>query len=630
MPPIRPEQLGVALFSSFMLAGAYFGSLNPYSLGLTSSVAVSTIVFILASIIARIFSKHRFLKILALSSLIVFCCLVTISNWFYYEYFGVWLSRDILFMGSDVAAGLDALDPSKHLTASIMLVGISIVSISLIAVSRAPLAPIRNTTFIFATFLAVSTLVAAELSLATYRERGGTWLLPSNLHPVHAFFHSSASQQEFDEEELAAIQQFGSRNTPASDATLRDQFASGKNTKHNVIMLALESFRADMTGVYGGRNFTPNFDEISTHGLLARQHFSNTTHTVSAEINMWCGLYDSRGERKLAYIADSKKLSACLPKVLSDLGYKTKYFHGNSGKFYNREKLLPKLGFEHAYYYKDEHANVPTGDKVGWGVSDVIMFQHLFDQASSTDRKRPFFYHFTSISNHFPFTWDVPDSDFSVPFSRSDGENSLMQNYQNMIAYTDFALGKFWESFINSSLAENTILVITSDHGIWRFEDDTAPLIERNEKFFRAPLFIYHPQGALNAEYNDVSSHIDIPETILSLLGVPAPVSMIGRDLTRKYTSENRVIADRNLDTVYRSRSFACIAGNDECEMQQLECAAPSGDLLHLSEIANQKLCYKLTGDILLGGSWTSDESRLNEYNVARSYRAYHDSLDDR
>ena len=340
---------------------------------------------------------------------------------------------------------------------------------------------------------------------------------------------------------------------------------------------------------------------------------------------MWCGVYDRFGEAKLTYFPESELNFTCLPTTLSELGYDSLYFHGNKGSFYNRTALLPKLGFEDLYFYKDQENPLIEGFKIGWGVDDVTMFSTLMAKLKQRgDDARSFFAHLTTISNHYPFHWEFSADGFTPPFNGDIKSNSLHQNYQNMVAYTDYALGRFWREFTASRFAENTIVVVTSDHGIWQFENANMPLIEKNERFFRAPLFIYHPQLNSSIQLGGISSHLDVPVTLAHMLGLKKGELMIGNNLLAKTLESNRVVMGKGTDIVYRSDDVFCYFDIDDCSGNQQSCRISQGEVNLLDSAESYNVCQRVNGDLL--GQYQAEyvpESPVPTFESARLMRSF-------
>ena len=102
-----------------------------------------------------------------------------------------------------------------------------------------------------------------------------------------------------------------------------------------------------------------------------------------------------------------------------------------------------------------------------------------------------------------------------------------MSDYLNCLHYTDSCIGVLLDSVLNSPLAENTTIVITGDHTIFRDEigfSDMTRYAQDNNIDFKAghtftPLIIYSPNIEGNINITDTCYQMDIFPTILHLIG---------------------------------------------------------------------------------------------------------------
>jgi phosphoglycerol transferase MdoB-like AlkP superfamily enzyme len=151
-----------------------------------------------------------------------------------------------------------------------------------------------------------------------------------------------------------------------------------------------------------------------------------------------------------------------------------------------------------------------------------------------------------TLSNHYPYLWDwgieFPQN-LLLTSNLNGDEDNIYPAYRRGIHYTDKALGQFLERFENSKLADNTLLIITGDHGIWTFpdqllnQDDLEGELRRNEIYFRLPLLIHAPD--LPAETRtQPASQLDIAPTVLDYLGIEIANAFIGKSLLQT-DSEN-------------------------------------------------------------------------------------------
>ncbi|CAG0905894.1 unnamed protein product [Darwinula stevensoni] len=122
-----------------------------------------------------------------------------------------------------------------------------------------------------------------------------------------------------------------------------------------------------------------------------------------------------------------------------------------------------------------------------------------------------------SSSNHAPF--EFPDGRIEL-YEQPKGTDN------NAVKYADYAIGEFIKKAKASPYWQDTVFLIVADHDI-RVRGDTLVPIER----FHIPGLILgadiQPQ-----RYTGMASQMDLPVTVLSLMGVEGQHPMTGRDLS--------------------------------------------------------------------------------------------------
>ncbi|WP_426369791.1 LTA synthase family protein [Pseudocolwellia sp. HL-MZ7] len=307
------------------------------------------------------------------------------------------------------------------------------------------------------------------------------------------------------------------------------EIRQSKKEKRNIILIVLESFRAYETGLFNNKySLTPNLDEISLKAIIASNFYSNSRTTVQAEQAILCSSLDFASKSPYS-VKKGGFNGRCLPKLLSEEGYETYWYHGYTKEFFNRQVFHPSLGFQHLIS-KESFLDNGYDDKldIGWGVPDPIVFQKLFDDmvAHNKNSNTPFFSQILTLTNHQPFNWKY--SHINFPNNINKKSDVVYDNYQKGIYYTDNALGEFWRKFENSPLAKNTTVIITADHGVPFYPEGLVNEAKKHEILYRVPLLIVTPERN-NKIITTPLSHLDIAPTILSFLQIHKPVAFIGR-----------------------------------------------------------------------------------------------------
>lgn len=115
------------------------------------------------------------------------------------------------------------------------------------------------------------------------------------------------------------------------------------------------------------------------------------------------------------------------------------------------------------------------------------------------------------------------------PFEFPDGRIELYEQKEssryNAIKYTDYALGVFFDTAKTAAYYKNTLFLVIADHSTRLRGQELIPI-----KKFHIPGLIIAP-GIETGTYDRVASQIDMPTTVLDIMGISCAHPMIGRSL---------------------------------------------------------------------------------------------------
>ncbi|MCU8014399.1 LTA synthase family protein [Shewanella sp. SM74] len=337
-----------------------------------------------------------------------------------------------------------------------------------------------------------------------------------------------------------------------------------KPNNKNIILIVMESFRMYERGKNIGEiELTPNINNIAKESLDLTNFYSTNRTTVKSELAILCGLPEISKISPFSITAGSLR-GNCAPKILLENGYETIWFHGHSKKFFNRENFHPSLGFSRLYS-KESFVEDGYDEKndIGWGVPDRILFKKAID--SLKEIKKPFFAEILTLSNHQPFNWNF-ENDSMFSSSTSYSGDDIYKNYLKGINYSDYSLGNFFRDFKKSELFNNTILIITGDHGVPFYDNDNIDERLKSEILYKVPLLIYSKDLKHKVDTN-IYSHLDIAPTILSLLNIREPNSFLGRAIMGiDKTTVPRPIFLMNKDSYgFKFYKLSCLENYQKC-----------------------------------------------------------------
>lgn len=287
---------------------------------------------------------------------------------------------------------------------------------------------------------------------------------------------------------------------PPSDTT----YSVLTTNKPNIILLILESFTAGVVQPLGGKeDICPNLSNLCREGILFDNFFASGDRTDKGLISILSGYPAQPQTSIIKYPAKTQHLPY-LPKTVQKLGYRTSFLYGGDVDFANFRSYLTSCGFDHITSLDDFPDELDAGK---WGVHDEHVFRRslsLLDTCQS-----PFMQVILTQSSHEPFT--VPMD----PFIKGNDEESL---FLNSCHYTDKCIGQYIEQAKKQSWWQNTLLIITADHG---HRHPGNKRIQDKERFRIPFLMLGGAVATTDSVIHTLGSQTDIANTILAQLDKP-------------------------------------------------------------------------------------------------------------
>jgi arylsulfatase A-like enzyme len=129
----------------------------------------------------------------------------------------------------------------------------------------------------------------------------------------------------------------------------------------------------------------------------------------------------------------------------------------------------------------------------------------------------------------------------------SDLEPEHLIRYHQTVTGIDKVVGELIGHLDRLGIADDTIIIYSSDHGLLNGEYGTGGKALLYDLVTKIPLIIYDPRASRADGKSDVSElvlNIDVPATILSYAGVAVPESMQGRDLNSRESRREEVLLE--------------------------------------------------------------------------------------
>lgn len=311
------------------------------------------------------------------------------------------------------------------------------------------------------------------------------------------------------------------RFVPSSLPTLNQNIASYQGKKKNLVVLLQESLGARFVGGMGGLPLTPNLDKLLKEGWTFNQMYATGTRSVRGLEAITTG-FPPTPSRAVVKLSKSQTGFFTIADLLKNEGYHTQFIYGGEAHFDNMKSFFLGNGFENIVEEKD-YQN--PSFKGSWGVSDEDLYTKAHQEFTQLNKQnKPFFSLVFTSSNHSPFEY---------PEGKIEPYDSEYNTRNNAVKYSDYALGTFFEKARQSEYWNDTVFIIIADHDARVHGSQLVPV-----NHFHIPAVILG-KGIAPRVDERLAGNLDMPPTLLSLIGVDSVSPMIGRDMTKPLAREN-------------------------------------------------------------------------------------------
>jgi len=298
--------------------------------------------------------------------------------------------------------------------------------------------------------------------------RGGLQLTPINLSRVYFSSHLFANHAATNPYwsffgrlifSSSSVREINFFDTTTYEEIVNNSLQPSKNipifikTKNgepvNVILIVLESFSNKVIEPLGGAaGITPNFNKLATEGILFNNFYACGHRSDKGMAGLLASYPALVGPYSILHFVEKMDNLDYLANYFNKKDYTTHFYYAGEVDFYNMKCLVRQSNFGRIVSVYD----FPSSAKQqNWGVPDELFYERI--AADLENFSSPFFLVTYNISSHPPY--DIP--------------NIAERNYAQAVTYCDKWLGYFVNLLIKSNLWDNTLVIITSDHGTLDF-----------------------------------------------------------------------------------------------------------------------------------------------------------------
>jgi len=317
----------------------------------------------------------------------------------------------------------------------------------------------------------------------------------------------------------------------------------------NVVLVVLDSVRADHLGAYGYARATPCFEALAAQGVLFEHAYAASSSGPQALAALWTGRLPSSGGSVGLEAAPHPELDT-LPRFFRRAGYRTALVSNQAG--------LRARGFTRGF------DDVEVDSVPGRWPGELVIAKAL--ELSARSAPGPLFLVVVladASEPHLPreefrARIDVPRPEelLTLPalrqslgalppdLARSNGFLDLVARYDAEIGYVDACLGQLADGLRARNALDDSLLVVTASQGTEFLEHDSVGHgWTLDEEVLRVPLLVRAPGRLAPGSVAHAVSLVDLLPSASALLGRPARDPLDGRALFQRVAEGGLALA---------------------------------------------------------------------------------------
>jgi choline-sulfatase len=327
-------------------------------------------------------------------------------------------------------------------------------------------------------------------------------------------------------------------------------------TKHNVILITIDTLRADLGFMGYPRPVTPNIDALAAQSAIFEHAYAMASFTPKCLGPLHIGRYSSETHRDYQHYTNFEPANVFLAERVQAAGGHT--LGAATHRYFGWKK-----GFDQGFDVWDTSAippnsvdndPTPTSEKLTDLAIEVLSTpdaaevpvrrgKSIVTQPRTGPAKDHFFVWFHYLDPHLPY---VPHAG-SPALTSIPGVPRERAPYDGEVWYTDREIGRLLKHIAAQPWAKDTAIILTADHGeAFGEHGHWGHGRELWEPLVHVPLLVLVP-GEQPRRIQAKRSHIDLVPTVLDLMGLPADPELHGTSLLRDLEKPNGDVPERDI-----------------------------------------------------------------------------------
>jgi arylsulfatase A-like enzyme len=315
---------------------------------------------------------------------------------------------------------------------------------------------------------------------------------------------------------------------------------------HNLIVIAVESLAAEYLQLYGAPFAdTPNLCRLQKKGVVFTHFYATATKTICSALPLFGSLYNDVKARHGTAVEHEGFPVPAASLWLKRFGYKTYFLTANGNGwdiFMNLDETFTRPGL----FDVGRDEKHPFWSQGGLDPGRIHAQAGYMDKAAFADAHRvlrdarghKFYLMLWNYETHYPYFPGAGPSAYDrrrfpeAVAGHADREADF-RDHLNGIWRLDALIGDLYRDLEQLGLADDTLVVITGDHGeAWGQHGTWVHGGSVYEEEVHVPLILLCPRLAhLGPRQDVVGCHVDLWPTIMDALGLPADPRWQGRSL---------------------------------------------------------------------------------------------------
>ena len=320
------------------------------------------------------------------------------------------------------------------------------------------------------------------------------------------------------------------------------------NQPLNVVLVVMESCTGRLVGCLGGQPaLSPELDKLAAEGVLLERCYATGERTIQA-LEAAVSSFPPLPGAGVVKRPQARRGFATLASVLKERDYATLFLYGGQGIFDQMRAFFLANGID---AFIEEKDFVDPAFRGTWGVSDEDLFRRADQQFRRLDAQgRPFCATILTVSLHSP--WEYPPNRIQpVPAGIEIPPGFELEELNNFL-YADYAIGKFIREARGAPYFDKTLFIFVGDHGVHLRGAGLLPVDE-----YRVPALFLCPAHLAPRRIARVNSQIDLPPTIMGILGGDYRSPFFGDDVIHRQSGDDFAIV------IYNKRRYGVVSDRE-------------------------------------------------------------------